>query len=265
MKSLVEEASSIAKAIEKAWDRAGKPQAFSVKIYETGEKNFLGFTKKSAKVGIFFEEEQPKSNDRRHHGQNNRPQHGSRPQQNTSYADRLERNAERSERPERAERSERSERSERAPRNHSSEAPRASTRPAQQPRPSYQAPEERVEVAQEVRQEPRERYVRERNEESPRRDNRRGGRPERRDGRRPQRSSQSEGSERSHREPLVQPYPHSENTEVERPVAQNAVEQSSERPVMGIPVAQTQRKVLKVSSRRYAGNKPAVEEPKKSE
>lgn len=56
MKSLVEEASSITKAIEKAWIRAGQPQSFSVKIFETPEVGFLGFTKKSAKVGIFFEE-----------------------------------------------------------------------------------------------------------------------------------------------------------------------------------------------------------------
>ncbi len=56
MKSLVEEASTIAKAIEKAWDRAGKPREFSVKVFEEAETNFLGFTKKSAKVGIFFEE-----------------------------------------------------------------------------------------------------------------------------------------------------------------------------------------------------------------
>ena len=59
MKSLVEEASSIFKAIEKAWTRAGKPQSFSIKIFEEPEKNFLGFTKKDAKVGIFFEEAQP--------------------------------------------------------------------------------------------------------------------------------------------------------------------------------------------------------------
>ena len=56
MKSLVEEASTISKAIEKAWTRAGKPQTFSVKIFEAPEVGFLGFTKKSAKVGIFFEE-----------------------------------------------------------------------------------------------------------------------------------------------------------------------------------------------------------------
>lgn len=59
MKSLVEEASSITKAIEKAWIRAGQPQSFSVKIFETPEVGFLGFVKKSAKVGIFFEEPAP--------------------------------------------------------------------------------------------------------------------------------------------------------------------------------------------------------------
>ena len=58
MKSLVEEASTIVKALEKAWTRAGKPQTFSVKIFEEEETNFFGFTKKSAKVGIFFEEKQ---------------------------------------------------------------------------------------------------------------------------------------------------------------------------------------------------------------
>lgn len=72
MKSLVEEASSIAKAIEKAWERAGKPQSFSVKVYETPEKNFFGFTKKSAKVGIFFEEEVQK---RAHDRNPSKPQH----------------------------------------------------------------------------------------------------------------------------------------------------------------------------------------------
>ena len=55
MKSLVEEASTIAKAIEKAWIAAGKPQSFSIKIFEHPETNFLGFVKKSAKIGIFFE------------------------------------------------------------------------------------------------------------------------------------------------------------------------------------------------------------------
>lgn len=57
MKSLIEESSSIAKAIEKGWERAGKPQSFSIKIFELPEKNFLGMTTKYAKVGIFFAEE----------------------------------------------------------------------------------------------------------------------------------------------------------------------------------------------------------------
>jgi hypothetical protein len=56
MKSLIEEASSIAKAVEKAWERAGNPQSFSIKIFELPEKNFIGMTTKYAKIGFFFEE-----------------------------------------------------------------------------------------------------------------------------------------------------------------------------------------------------------------
>ena len=56
MKSLVEEASSISKAIEQGWLRAGKPQEFSVKIFCEPEKNFFGLTVKSAKIAIFFKE-----------------------------------------------------------------------------------------------------------------------------------------------------------------------------------------------------------------
>ena len=56
MKSIVEEASSIAKAIENGWIRAGKPQEFTIRIFEEPEKNFLGFTKKPAKVGLFYKE-----------------------------------------------------------------------------------------------------------------------------------------------------------------------------------------------------------------
>lgn len=59
MKSLIEEASSISKAIEKAWERAGNPHSFSVKIFELPEKNFIGMTTKYAKVGLFFEDKKP--------------------------------------------------------------------------------------------------------------------------------------------------------------------------------------------------------------
>lgn len=58
MKSIMEEASSISKAIEKGWIRAGKPQSFSIKVLEQPEKNFFGFTKKPAKIALFFSEEQ---------------------------------------------------------------------------------------------------------------------------------------------------------------------------------------------------------------
>jgi len=55
MKSIIEEAPSILKAIEKAWARAGNPVEFSVKIFEDAQKNFFGLTSKNAKVGVFFE------------------------------------------------------------------------------------------------------------------------------------------------------------------------------------------------------------------
>lgn len=56
MKSIVEEASSIAKAIENGWIRAGKPQEFTIRIFEEPEKGFLGMTKKPAKIGLFYKE-----------------------------------------------------------------------------------------------------------------------------------------------------------------------------------------------------------------
>lgn len=54
MKSLIEEASTITKAVEKAWVRAGKPVEFTIKVFEEPKYNFLGMTTKSAKVAIFF-------------------------------------------------------------------------------------------------------------------------------------------------------------------------------------------------------------------
>lgn len=58
MKSIIEEASSITQAIQNAWERAGKPQEFSIKIFEESEKSFFGMrTLKSAKIGLFFKED----------------------------------------------------------------------------------------------------------------------------------------------------------------------------------------------------------------
>lgn len=56
MKSLIEEASTIGKAIEKAWERAGRPQSFSVKVFENPEYGFLGITKKYGKIALLFED-----------------------------------------------------------------------------------------------------------------------------------------------------------------------------------------------------------------
>ncbi len=55
MKSIMEEASTIAKAISKSWERAGKPASFSVKVLEEPQTNFFGMTVKPAKIALFFE------------------------------------------------------------------------------------------------------------------------------------------------------------------------------------------------------------------
>jgi predicted RNA-binding protein Jag len=52
----MQEASSIAKAIEKGWEKAGRPAEFSVKIFEEPQKNFIGMTTKPAKIALFFDE-----------------------------------------------------------------------------------------------------------------------------------------------------------------------------------------------------------------
>ncbi len=60
MKSIVQEGSSIAKAIDCAWKRAEQPTEFSVRINEHPQKNMFGFTTKSAKVSLFYQEERKK-------------------------------------------------------------------------------------------------------------------------------------------------------------------------------------------------------------
>lgn len=78
MKSVIHEASSIAKAIEQGWVKAGKPKDFTVKIFEEPQKNFIGFTVKNAKVGIFVEDrQQPRGEFRpkKHAPQQRRGQH----------------------------------------------------------------------------------------------------------------------------------------------------------------------------------------------
>jgi predicted RNA-binding protein Jag len=56
MKSILQEAPSVSKAIEKAWDQAGRPQDFTIKILEEGEKRFLGLTGgKPAVISITYQ------------------------------------------------------------------------------------------------------------------------------------------------------------------------------------------------------------------
>lgn len=69
MKSIIEEAPSILKAIEKAWVRAGNPREFSVKIFEEAQKSFFGLTTKQAKVGVFFEIEPIQADSHKQHTQ----------------------------------------------------------------------------------------------------------------------------------------------------------------------------------------------------
>lgn len=66
MKSIMEQASSIIKAIEKAWISAESPKEFTVKIFEKEERNFFGMTTKPAKIGIFFSDK-THSQDKPHH------------------------------------------------------------------------------------------------------------------------------------------------------------------------------------------------------
>lgn len=56
MKSIMHEASSLAKAIEQGWEKAGKPTDFSIKILEKPQKNFFGLTTHPAKIALYFDE-----------------------------------------------------------------------------------------------------------------------------------------------------------------------------------------------------------------
>ncbi|HBS47995.1 TPA: hypothetical protein DEO28_02730 [Candidatus Dependentiae bacterium] len=55
MKSILQEDSSIAKAVAKAWQKAGEPKEFNVKVFSKEEKNFFGFVKKMAVVSLSYD------------------------------------------------------------------------------------------------------------------------------------------------------------------------------------------------------------------
>jgi len=115
MKSIMEEASSVIKAIEKGWIEAGKPQEFSVKVFEEATKNFLGMTSKPAKIAIFFDEKGAQPHAKQHRPPQQRPtkEEYARPAQQQARKPQQQPRHERQERPERHERQERNERTER--------------------------------------------------------------------------------------------------------------------------------------------------------
>lgn len=54
MKSILQEDSSVCKAIAKAWDSCQRPSEFTVKILSVEEKNLFGFVKKPAVISISY-------------------------------------------------------------------------------------------------------------------------------------------------------------------------------------------------------------------
>lgn len=84
MKSIMEEASSIAKAVEKGWNKAGQPKEFSVKIFEEPQKNFIGMTTKPAKIAIIFDEKPEVVRHKPEEGQKRMTRVHARPEQSAS-------------------------------------------------------------------------------------------------------------------------------------------------------------------------------------
>lgn len=58
MKSVVVEASTVAKAIELAWQKAEKPEEFFIRILQEHSSGFLGFGAQKAKIVFFFKNAQ---------------------------------------------------------------------------------------------------------------------------------------------------------------------------------------------------------------
>lgn len=86
MKSIIEEGSSISSAVEKAWKRAGSPIEFTIKIFQIPQKNFFGFTKVSAKIGIFFSDTIAEKPQRTKGRETQRDMQQSKPQESISAA-----------------------------------------------------------------------------------------------------------------------------------------------------------------------------------
>lgn len=55
MKSILQEDSSVIKAIAKAWNQSGKPSTFTINILNVEEKGLFGFLKRPAIVSIVYD------------------------------------------------------------------------------------------------------------------------------------------------------------------------------------------------------------------
>ena len=55
MKSLIQEASTIEKAVEKAWNEAGMPSEFKIKILYAGTRGILGFFGRPSVISISYD------------------------------------------------------------------------------------------------------------------------------------------------------------------------------------------------------------------
>ncbi|MFC1854575.1 Jag N-terminal domain-containing protein [Candidatus Dependentiae bacterium] len=55
MKSILQEATSVERAVSLAWEAVGKPREFCVKVLEFGEKGFFGITKKNTVISLSYE------------------------------------------------------------------------------------------------------------------------------------------------------------------------------------------------------------------
>lgn len=61
-KSVFQESNSLGKAIEKAWEVAGAPKEFTIKVLEKGKYGFLGFGSKPFVISLFQEKDKDREN-----------------------------------------------------------------------------------------------------------------------------------------------------------------------------------------------------------
>lgn len=64
MKSVFQEGSSLSNAVQKAWEAAGSPECFEIKVLEQGTYNFFGFNKTPYTVSLTVVEKESNRNTR---------------------------------------------------------------------------------------------------------------------------------------------------------------------------------------------------------